>query len=182
MPLYRPACQVSHQHCQQRTFSLVGSHPREGPAGANILIYHLPHDLMDAYIAMAFNQFGNLLSSKVYVDSHTGKSKGFDFISYNPVVLAKYTIDQMNGFQIGSKRPKVQQKRVHHSRSSERGGGGASGQGVGGGAGIIRTPPPPHAEKIWTAAGGDRGKRGGGTNSLNDATANQLIAPRRHVI
>ena len=103
---------------------------------------------MDAYIAMAFNQFGNLLSSKVYVDSHTGNSKGFGFISYNPVVLSEHAIDQMNGFQIGSKRPKVQHKRVHHNRSSAGGGGGSSGEevmggGGGGGGQVLSVPLPP---------------------------------------
>ena len=126
MPLYSLACHVSHQHYQQRTFSPVGSRTREGPTETNLLIYHLPHDLADAYIAMAFNKFGNVLSSNVYIDIHTGKSKGFGFISYNPVVLAKHAINQMNGFHIGSKRPKVQHKRVHHNRSSAGGGGGAS--------------------------------------------------------
>ena len=143
MPLYRPACNVSHQHGQHRTFSPMGSRPREGPAGANLLIYHLPHDLADACISTAFNQFGNVLSAKVYVDSHTGKSKGFGFISYNPVVLAEHAIDQMNGFQIGYKRSKVQHTRVHHNRSSAGGGGGASGEGVGGRGQVFSVPLPP---------------------------------------
>ena len=122
----------------------MGSRTREGPTETNLLIYHLPHDLADAYIAMAFNQFGNVLSSNVYIDIHTGKSKGFGFISYNPVVLAEHAINQMNGFHIGSKRPKVQHKRVHHNRSSAGGGGGASGEGMGGGGrGVLSVPLPP---------------------------------------
>jgi CUG-BP- and ETR3-like factor len=51
--------------------------PREGPAGANLFVYHLPHDLTDADLATAFNPFGNVLSAKVYVDRYTGESKGF---------------------------------------------------------------------------------------------------------
>jgi CUG-BP- and ETR3-like factor len=51
--------------------------PREGPAGANLFVYHLPHDLTDADLATAFNPFGNVLSAKVYVDKYTGESKGF---------------------------------------------------------------------------------------------------------
>lgn len=51
--------------------------PREGPAGANLFVYHLPHDLTDADLATAFNPFGNVVSAKVYVDKFTGESKGF---------------------------------------------------------------------------------------------------------
>ena len=51
--------------------------PREGPAGANLFVYHLPHDLTDADLATAFNPFGNVISAKVYVDRFTGESKGF---------------------------------------------------------------------------------------------------------
>lgn len=51
--------------------------PREGPSGANLFIYHLPHDLTDADLATAFNPFGNVISAKVYVDKYTGESKGF---------------------------------------------------------------------------------------------------------
>ena len=88
--------------------------PREGPAGANLFVYHLPHDLTDADLATAFNPFGNVVSAKVYVDKYTGESKGFGFVSYDSVLAAEAAIEQMNGFQIGNKRLKVQHKRVHH--------------------------------------------------------------------
>lgn len=88
--------------------------PREGPAGANLFIYHLSHDLTDADLATAFNPFGNVISAKVYVDMLTGESKGFGFVSYDSVISAELAIEQMNGFQIGSKRLKVQHKRVNH--------------------------------------------------------------------
>jgi len=88
--------------------------PREGPAGANLFIYHLPIDLTDADLATAFNPFGNVISAKVYVDRYTGESKGFGFVSYDSVMSAELAIEQMNGFQIGNKRLKVQHKRVSH--------------------------------------------------------------------
>jgi len=56
--------------------------PREGPAGANLFVYHLPHDLTDADLATAFNPFGNVISAKVYVDKYTGESKGFGKCRY----------------------------------------------------------------------------------------------------
>jgi len=92
--------------------------PREGPAGANLFIYHLPHDLTDADLATAFNPFGNVISAKIYVDIYTGESKGFGFVSYDSVLAAEHAIEQMNGFQIGSKRLKVQHKRVSNQQQT----------------------------------------------------------------
>ena len=93
--------------------------PREGPAGANLFVYHLPHDLTDADLATAFNPFGNVISAKVYVDKYTGESKGFGFVSYDSVLSAETAIEQMNGFQIGPKRLKVQHKRVHSQNGTQ---------------------------------------------------------------
>ena len=61
--------------------------PREGPAGANLFVYHLPHDLTDADLATAFNPFGNVISAKVYVDKYTGESKGFGMFHVKNDVL-----------------------------------------------------------------------------------------------
>lgn len=36
------------------------------------------------------------------------------FVSYDSVIAAEAAIEQMNGFQIGNKRLKVQHKRVHN--------------------------------------------------------------------
>jgi len=113
----RPLRPPQHQYAggnQHAMPDVVNPRPREGPAGANLFIYHLPHDLTDADLATAFNPFGNVISAKVYVDKYTGESKGFGFVSYDSVISAEHAIEQMNGFQIGSKRLKVQHKRVHH--------------------------------------------------------------------
>uniref|UniRef100_A0A7S4JMK0 RRM domain-containing protein n=1 Tax=Odontella aurita TaxID=265563 RepID=A0A7S4JMK0_9STRA len=135
--------QGHHHQPRRRNPSPVGvQRPREGPAGANLFIYHLPHDLTDADLATLFDQFGNVISAKVYVDRHTGESKGFGFVSYDSVVSAEGAIEQMNGFQIGSKRLKVQHKRVHHNRPP-RDGGGAPPPPPPGSMGMVGGPVPP---------------------------------------
>lgn len=86
--------------------------PPEGPNGANLFIYHLPRDLTDNDLATLFAGFGNIISAKVFVDKKTSESKGFGFVSYDLVSSAEKAISAMNGFQIGSKRLKVQHKRA----------------------------------------------------------------------
>jgi len=105
----------------------LSERPREGPAGANLFIYHLPHDYTDADLTKAFVPFGNVISASVYVDRHTGESKGFGFVSYDHCLAAENAIDGMNGYQIGLKRLKVQHK--ISDAGSPMGGGGYGGYG-----------------------------------------------------
>ncbi|CBN78228.1 conserved unknown protein [Ectocarpus siliculosus] len=91
-----------------------GARPQEGPPGANLFIYHLPNDLTDADLATAFAPFGHVVSAKVFLDKRTQESKGFGFVSYNHPAEAEVAISKMNGFQIGSKRLKVQHKKADH--------------------------------------------------------------------
>lgn len=45
------------------------------------------------------------------------RSYNTGFVSYDSVISAETAIEQMNGFQIGNKRLKVQHKRVHVGKS-----------------------------------------------------------------
>ncbi|XP_069682946.1 CUGBP Elav-like family member 2 isoform X8 [Periplaneta americana] len=83
----------------------------EGPEGANLFIYHLPQEFSDNDLASTFLPFGNVVSAKVFIDKQTNLSKCFGFVSYDNPVSAQAAIQAMNGFQIGTKRLKVQLKR-----------------------------------------------------------------------
>jgi len=83
----------------------------EGPAGANLFIYHIPPEFGDQELSTSFSSFGNVISAKVFVDKTTGASKCFGFVSYDTPEAAQAAINVMNGFQLSGKRLKVQLKR-----------------------------------------------------------------------
>ncbi|KAJ9696363.1 hypothetical protein PVL29_008537 [Vitis rotundifolia] len=89
----------------------------EGPPGANLFIYHIPQEFGDHELAHAFQEFGRVLSAKVFVDKATGASKCFGFVSYDSPASAQSAISMMNGCQLGGKKLKVQLKRDNNKQN-----------------------------------------------------------------
>ncbi|XP_075153084.1 bruno 1 isoform X2 [Haematobia irritans] len=83
----------------------------EGPEGCNLFIYHLPQEFTDTDLASTFLPFGNVISAKVFIDKQTNLSKCFGFVSFDNPESAQVAIRAMNGFQVGTKRLKVQLKK-----------------------------------------------------------------------
>lgn len=67
--------------------------------------------LVDADLETLFSPFGAILSAKVFIDKVSGESKGFGFVSFATCQSAEAAIVSMSGFQIGTKRLKVQHKK-----------------------------------------------------------------------
>jgi len=90
----------------------------QGPAGCNLFVFHLPIEWSEAELISYFNPFGNVISSRIMCDKTTGKSKGYGFISYDNQNSAIQAVRMMNGFQVGSKRLKVQIKKGEETPST----------------------------------------------------------------
>ena len=95
-PQYAHVAPYGYPNQPRPNMASQAARPREGPPGANLFVYHLPHDLTDADLATAFNPFGNVISAKVYVDKYTGESKGFGtscLHSIRPMIHRPWLID-----------------------------------------------------------------------------------------
>uniref|UniRef100_A0A7S2PJB2 RRM domain-containing protein n=2 Tax=Leptocylindrus danicus TaxID=163516 RepID=A0A7S2PJB2_9STRA len=84
----------------------------KGPEGSNLFIFHIPNQFTNLDMYNLFSPYGTLLSVRIMVEKDTGRSRGFGFVSYDNPKSAAIAIEELNGYQIGNKRLKVQHKQV----------------------------------------------------------------------
>mmetsp|Transcript_23448 Transcript_23448/g.51012 ORF Transcript_23448/g.51012 Transcript_23448/m.51012 type:complete len:139 (+) Transcript_23448:2-418(+) len=83
----------------------------KGPVGANLFVFNFPRSFTDFDLYNAFAPFGNVISSTVFIDRQTGRSKCFGFVSFDNPESAAKAIEKMHGGLLGGKTIKVQLKR-----------------------------------------------------------------------
>ncbi|CAE7318265.1 celf1, partial [Symbiodinium sp. KB8] len=111
----------------------------QGPAGANVFIFHLPNDMSNTDLYHYFLPFGPVLSARIIVDRTTGRSKGYGFVSFSQPEHAAASIASLDGTRIGHKRLKVTLK---HEKGSGDSGKGRQGTAAGAAAAGHRKAAP----------------------------------------
>ena len=87
--------------------------------GANLFIYDVPLSFTELDLLRLFSPFGKIVSTKIYGDRKTGKSRGFGFVSFDNVDSADVAIQKMDGFEIESKVLQVQKKIIKQNNPKE---------------------------------------------------------------
>ena len=74
---------------------------------ANIYVGNLSYEITDENLQELFEEFGEVVSSKVISDRYTGRSKGFGFVEMSNDSDADSAIQQLNGTEVKGRNIKV---------------------------------------------------------------------------
>lgn len=80
--------------------SITTSDEIKGPPGANLFVFHLPNELSNWDLYLLFRRYGTILSVHTMVDTTTGLSRGFGFVSYSNAAEAKEAIAHLDGLKV----------------------------------------------------------------------------------
>lgn len=116
-----------------------------------IFVGNLAWTVNEADLSEAFNPYGDIVDCTVVMDRHTGRSRGFGFVTFGDKSQAESAIEAMNGKELGGRT-----LNINLAREREKGGdtgGGARRTGGGGRGGF---------------GGGRGGSNGGGSGRRYD--------------
>ncbi|PWA73293.1 nucleotide-binding alpha-beta plait domain-containing protein [Artemisia annua] len=104
-------------------------------SSAKLFVGGLAYATDEVGLKEAFQQYGEVIESKVIVDRDSGRSRGFGFVSYTSADAANTAMQDMDGKELHGRRIRVNFAQ-ERPRPSFGGGsyGGAGGYGGGGGA------------------------------------------------
>ena len=81
-----------------------------------IYVGNLPWSTSDQELADAFGAYGNVEKASIISDRHSGRSKGFGFVTMNDADEANKAIEAMNGTDMGGRSLKVNEARPREDR------------------------------------------------------------------
>ncbi|XP_040567747.1 RNA-binding protein 39 [Lepeophtheirus salmonis] len=79
--------------------------PERGPM--KLYIGSLHFDITEEMLRGIFEPFGKIMSIQLMMDTDTGRSKGYGFLTYAEAEDAKKALEQMNGFELAGRPIKV---------------------------------------------------------------------------
>ncbi len=114
---------------------------------ANLYVAHLPKAFTQAELEVHFAAYGNIITSKILIDSTTGLSRGVGFVRYDKHSEAESAISALNGTLLPGCQQPILVKFANQEKPSGGGGGGG-----GNGSNNNVTPPHPHPHQTVVAA------------------------------
>lgn len=80
---------------------------QEISGNCNLIVNYLPHDIDDLSLRALFQEFGEIVMTKVVRDKNTKKSLGYGFVKFGKEYEALHALEKMNGYILGHKVLKV---------------------------------------------------------------------------
>ena len=81
-----------------------------------IYVGNLSWETSDQELTDAFGAYGNVEKASIISDRHSGRSKGFGFVTMNDDDEANKAIEGMNGTEMGGRNLKVNEARPREDR------------------------------------------------------------------
>ena len=81
-----------------------------------VYVGNLPFSFDDAALKDAFSEFGEVTEAVVIQDRHSGRSKGFGFVTFADDAAGTKAIEAMNGKDVGGRELKVNEARPMEAR------------------------------------------------------------------
>jgi RNA recognition motif-containing protein len=101
-----------------------------------VFVGNLSWDTNDDSLNAAFSPFGEITEATVISDRHSGRSRGFGFVTFVDDEAADKAIAELNGTELDGREIKVDVAQARdRSRDGDGGGGGNGGGGGGDGGG-----------------------------------------------
>jgi cold-inducible RNA-binding protein len=94
-----------------------------------IYVGNLSYEITEEELQKTFEAFGNVESSKVIMDTHTGRSKGFGFVEMSNNADAQSAINALNDKELKGRTLKVNAARPRTENRGGRGGFGGERRG-----------------------------------------------------
>ena len=91
-----------------------------------LFVGSLSWDTNDDGLNAAFSPFGEITEATVITDRHSGRSRGFGFVTFADDEAAEKAVAELNGTELDGRTIRVD---VAHARERSGGGGGGGGGG-----------------------------------------------------
>lgn len=93
-----------------------------------LYVGNLPYSTNDEELKQTFSEAGNVVESAVIMERHTGRSRGFGFVTMDTQEEAEKAIELFNGKDMGGRVLVVNEARPLQPRAPREGGEMSGGQ------------------------------------------------------